>query len=88
MDSLLTILNGIPLLFHNKWKRNPKRMSKTGTEARDQPRGTPQLSGRFMEKLTRGRSMCSCVTWYRHQLKTDWKEKEGNVKKILLNTVS
>ena len=65
----LTILKGIPRLFHKRWKMKPNMMRRTGTKARDQPSGIPQSSGRSTEKLTRGFSKCSCDTLYRVQLR-------------------
>ena len=64
----LTILKGIPRLFHRRWKMKPKMMRRMGTKASDQPSGMPQSSGRSTEKLTRGLSRCSCDTLYSVQL--------------------
>jgi len=65
----LTILKGIPRLFHVKWKSNPRSMSSRGKQESDQPKGKPQSSGMFMEKLINGFSTCSMDVRYKVQPK-------------------
>ncbi len=68
-NPFLTILNGIPLVLHTRWKTNPKAMTMTGASASAHPRGMAQAAeeGRLIPKCSRGSSTHSRDTRYRHQ---------------------